>query len=197
MDEDVSFQPAASNEVLEFHALVSAWKAGRVAIAVDRIYARRLFTETPISVFEKLIGASPALEVTVVLGLLWASFISLGLSRLLMLMAAREWSLLAIPGMCVVYALQLTMGAQGRSTMWPYAILVGAAIWAHATRYWGNPLLSWSVVTYTSAMWFNRCMYSAATAFLRMLVLENWRAKEAFAKGIHITGDWSSSMPAK
>ncbi len=168
----------------EHRELVEAEKQGSILVGVDRIYARKLYTDASFHCVEELTGEPVYIEKAVV----WLSFLgthlALVVSCVFAVLAFRWWAFLAIPGIIVAWFVYSSMSVRGGSKIGLITLLlVGAiavAILGVIDGLWANLFL----IAFILSLWLNRLLYEAATLFLRAFVLRNFRAWNAFEDGL-------------
>ena len=161
--------------------LVEDEKKGDITIGVDRIEARRFYTEISLSDIETHTGARPYVQKGLVLAswiagpiLLLAAFITLAL-------ALSWWSLLGIPLAALVYTIYYVGSPRGTSKLWPMTAIVVLAGIATFARLLPNQYLSISVLLLAVSLWSTRFTYIFSTGMLRAFVLTNARAYQWLA----------------
>ena len=169
----------------EYSALVPSANDGRLLIGVDRIFARRLYTETPTSAIEEATGEAPYFEKLVVWSAYIVSPLGMLISAILAAFAFRWWALLVVPMALILSVINSISARRGSSSIWFLNVAVVAAVSVHFLRL-ANPWLSGFIATFAFAMWCKRFLYWVATSFLRAFALRNQRALEAFGEGIRI-----------
>ncbi len=178
-----AFESLAMTEQ-EHRELVEAENRGSILVGVDRVYARKLYTDVPIRRIEDLTGEAVYCEKAVV----WISF--LGTSAALLasctfaVLAFRWWAILAIPVVVVIWFVYSSMSARSDAKIGLISLLLVAAIaiagFTIADRLWTNLFL----IGVLLSLWLNRLVYSASTIFLRGFVLRNFRAWHTFEDGL-------------
>jgi hypothetical protein len=170
----------------EYRALVQSAYDGRLVIGVDRIYARKLYTEISTSALEEATGESPYFEKLVV----WFAYIGSPLAMLTSAILAgftfRWWVLLVVPVGLILSTINSVFARRGSSSIWFLTPAVVAAVTVHFMKLLANPWLSAFIATLAFALWCKGFLYCASTFFLRAFVLRNQRALEAFGEGIRI-----------
>jgi hypothetical protein len=177
----------------EYKAFVESAYHGRLLVGVDRVFARKLYTDVPTSAIEEATGEAPYFEKLVV----WFAFVAspsalLG-SAVLAAFAFRWWALLIIPVACLCWMFNRSMSVRGGSSMWFLTLAVIAAMSVHIMNLVPSSWMSGFVAAFAFAMWCDRLLYCASTFFLRSFVLRNKRALQAFRDGLTIQGAPESS----
>lgn len=170
----------------EYKAFVESAYDGRVLIGVDRVFARRLYTDLATSRIQEATGEGPYLEKFVVWAAFLAAPISMAGTAVVAAFAFGWWTIVVIPASFVCWLLNKSMSVRAGSTMWFLTLLVVAATGAHFLKVLPSAWVSGFFIFFAMAMWCDRLLYWASTLFLRAFVLRNPRALSAFADGITI-----------
>jgi hypothetical protein len=170
----------------DYRTFVQSAHNGRTLVGVDRIFARKLYTDVATSTIEEATGEAPYLEKLVVWFAFLASPVAMLNAGILSGFAFGWWALLVVPVAFVWWMSNRSMSVRGGSSIWFLTIAMIAAVGIHFTNLLPSPWMSGFVVVFAFAMWCDRLVYCASTFFLRAFVLRNRRALEAFAEGITI-----------
>ena len=170
----------------EYKAFVQSAYQGRLLVGVDRVFARKLYTDVATAAIEKATGEAPYLEKLVVWFAFLASPFAILSSAVLGVVGFRWWAFLVLP-----VAFLWWMGNRGDSvrrdsSMWLLTLAVIASVVVHFTGLLPNQWMSGFVAVFAFAMWCDRLLYCSSTVFLRCFVLRNPRALEAFGEGITV-----------
>lgn len=170
----------------EYKALVQSAYDGRALIGVDRVFARKLYTDVATSRIEDTTGEAPYLEKLVV----WFAFLGgpvamLG-SALAAVVAFGWWVVVIIPGSLVWWMGNKSMSVRGGSSIWFLTLLMIAAAVVHFMKLLPDRWMSGYLILFAFALWCDRLLYVASTFFLRAFVLRNPQALEVFGEGITI-----------
>lgn len=158
---------------------------GRILVGVDRVFARKLYTDMATSAIEEVTGEAPYLEKLVVWFAFLASPLAIVGSAVMAAFAFRWWALLIVPVAFLCWMFNRSMSVRGGSSIWFLSLAVIAAVSAHFMNLLPT-VISGFVVAFVFAMWCDRLLYWASTVFLRAFVLRNQQALEAFGEGITI-----------
>jgi len=170
----------------EYRTFIQAAHEGQILVGVDRVYARKLYTDVPISVIEEATGEAPYAEKLVVWFAFLASPLAIVCSAILAAFAFRWWAFLIIPVAFIWWMFNRSMSARGDSSLWLHTIIVIAAVSVHFANILPTHWMSGFAALFTFALWTDRLLYCSSTFFLRAFVLRNQRAFEAFGEGITI-----------
>ena len=169
----------------QYKALVARVESGSLLIGIDRAFARKFYTDVPLSRIEEDTGEGPYLEKVVV----WFAFVSapiaLFASFVLSALVFRYWAALVIPLSAIVYFFLAARSSVGDSRMLSVSILLALAIASLFTNFFSSQFVPWYAIAVAFAFWAERLMYCAATTFLRAFILRNQRAFE-FTEGPQI-----------
>lgn len=178
--------PSTLMDQHEYEAFVAAARGGSVRIGIDRVFARRLYTNVPGSVILEATGETPLVEKSVV----WSAMAG---SPLLVLGSAAAasfafgwWAAAVVPLTLAWWLLNKSLSVRGGAKLWPLTVCVVVATAVHFFAPISDPWASGFIVLFALALWSDRLVYSAATFFLRAFVLRNRRALEAFSEGFTI-----------
>jgi len=170
----------------EYKKFVESAYHGRVLIGVDRVFARKVYTDIPISTIWEATGEAPYLEKVVVWFAFLASPLALLTSAVLAVLAFRWWAFLIVPVTFLWWMINRSMSVLGTSRIWFHTLVLIVAASVHFMNLLRNPWMSGFVMAFVFAMWSDRLLYCASTFFLRAFGLRNKRALEAFGEGITI-----------
>jgi len=170
----------------EYKAFVESAYHGRLFVGVDRVFARKLYTDVPTSAIEEATGETPYLEKLVAWFAFLASPLALLGSAILAAFAFRWWALLIVPVACLWWMFNRSMSVRGGSSIWFLTFAVVAAMSVHIMTVLPSSCMSGFVAAFAFAMWCDRLLYCASTFFLRSFVLRNPRALQAFSEGLTI-----------
>ena len=159
------------------HAEVIAREArGELAIGVDRVFARRFYTDVPLREIEQKTGETPYIEKLIVFSAFIGSPAVLLAASALTVLVLHWWAALAIPAGILGWFLYKLKSPLGRARLTPISVLL-----ALVTTSWlldlGSlrPVLGVSAA-YVLALWLDRLLYTASTALLRAFVIRNSKA---------------------
>jgi hypothetical protein len=170
----------------EYAQLVQSVHAHRARIEVDRVYAKKVYTSVPMDTMEQTIGEVPYFEKGIVCCALFASPVLLVGGIALGAFGLRWWTLIAAPiAVMLWFSNRVRSKGESAGMVIPTIVLVVAV----AIGLFGLIQSAWIVgglVSFLLALWCDRLIYVASTRFLRVQVLRNQRALEAYAEGIVI-----------
>lgn len=169
---------------IDHKRLVQLEHQGRILVGVNRVYARKLYTDMPASAIKNATGETPCLEKLVVWFAFLASPLALLVSTLLAVISFGWWAFLIVPIAVSCWISNRSLSVRGDSSMWFITVALSAAVGAHFTNLLPSQWISGTLVVFAFAMWCDRLLYCASTVFLRAFVLRNPRALEACRDGI-------------
>jgi len=170
----------------EYKSLVQAAYDGRLLVGVDRIFARKLYTDVPTSAIEEATGEAPYLEKLIVWFTFLASPIAILTSAVVAVLGFRWLALLVVPVAFLWWMFNRSISARGGSSIWFLTLVLIVTVSFHFMNLLHTPWISGFVAILAFALWCDRLLYYAATFFLRAFVLRNQRALEAFGEGVTI-----------
>jgi hypothetical protein len=156
--------------------LVQREARGEVRVGVDRVLARRFYTDTPLPTILEQTGEKPYLEKGVVMTAFVAGPLFLIATLVLGIFVLRWWMILAGPAAVIGWALFYMNSPRGGARLAVISVLVLLAVALAVLDPLENRRLELLFVVYLIALWLTRFLYSASTAFLRRFVLRNARA---------------------
>jgi hypothetical protein len=170
--------------VQEHRELVEAEKQGRILVGVDRVYARKLYTDVSLRRIKELTGEPVYLEKAVV----WFSFLGTPLTLVaacvFAIIAFRWWACIAVPSAVMAWFTYSSMSARGGARIGLITVLLAAAttvaILGVVAAFWTNLF----IIALLLSLWMNRLLYVASTFFLRAFVLRSSQAWNAFEDGL-------------
>lgn len=167
----------------EHSELVNQEAAGNLLIGIDRIFARRFYTDTSIELIEKETGEAPYLEKLIVFICFLGSPLLLIGSFILSFIFFGWWGLLISPTCFVYWFLFYSTSSVGTATMRVVSTLLVLSIIAHISK-----LLIENVsilfLSITLAAFLSRLLYVASTFQLRLFVIRNYKAYNLVQEGI-------------
>ena len=162
----------------EYKAFVAHAKSGTLLIGIDRAFARRFYTDVPLTRIKEETGEAPYFEKIVV----WFAFISAPIALLasfiLSVLAFRWWAVLAIPLSAIVYFGFAGDSSRGQTRMLGVSIVLALAIASLFTNFFSSQSVPWYATAVAFAFWAQRLVYCGATTLLRAFILRNQRALE-------------------
>jgi hypothetical protein len=163
----------------EYQRFVASVYAGRSIVGVDRQYARKLYTDIPFSAIEAKTGEGPTLEKTVVWATVIASPLLLVACFALAISAFGWWSLIVITACASAWLMNGAMSVRGGASGWPLTLMLAATLVAYALDVTPDRLVQLALL-FVGSLWAQRMLYVASTWFLRLAVLRNHKAMDAF-----------------
>ncbi|MFQ5492071.1 MAG: hypothetical protein ACE5GE_15245 [Phycisphaerae bacterium] len=179
----------------EYKAFVQSAYDGQILVGVDRVFARKLYTDVATSAIEEATGEAPIVAKLVVWFALLASPLAIVSSAVLAAVAFHWWALLIVPVAFFWWILNRGMSARGDSSIWFLTLTVTAAVCVHFMNLLPTLWISGFVAVFAFALWCDRGLYCASTFFLRLFVLRSRRALEAFSEGITIREEGGHAEP--
>jgi hypothetical protein len=159
----------------EHEQLVQEEADGQILFGIDRAFARRFFTDVPLSAIQRETGEATYFEKLVVFGAFLAAPVSLLVSAVFAVQYFRWWSILVVPASVALWFLFSGTSSMARSPLRIVSLVLIAAI---AAVIFGtfDARLSRFLLCVALAFWLNRFMYIAATVFLRALIIRSHQA---------------------
>ncbi|HVZ00962.1 MAG TPA: hypothetical protein VHA35_15755 [Dongiaceae bacterium] len=162
--------------------------ADKLVVGVDRIFARRFYTNTSVQKMRSLTGEPvPIAKAAVMLAFIIGPLLVVAAS-VLTFMGLEWWGLLAVPAGIVVYIYYQGLSVLGRSRLTPISIITMAAI---AVSPFGIlPVrIAESLCCFSAALWCGRFQYVGSTFFVRALIIRNVKAFNALEGELVIRED--------
>jgi len=160
----------------EHQRLVELEDQGKVLIGVDRIVARRFYTDLPISTIEKETGEAPYLDKLVV----WFAFLmgplALAASLVLAFVAFKWWGLIYLVVCPLIYLAYSSASVRGDSALPGISIIMVAAVCIHFLGPIANSRATGFVSLFLLSLWSVRFLYCSSTFLFRCFVIRNARA---------------------
>ena len=170
----------------DYKAFVQSVYDGRTLVGIDRVFARKLYTNRATSEIKKATGEAPHFAKLVV----WFAFLGGPLAMLssavVAVLAFEWWALLITPAAFVLWFLNQSMSSRGDASIRTHSLLLVTAVGVHLAGRLLSPGVSSFLALFALALWCSRLLYCASTFFLRAFVMRNHQALEAFAEGISI-----------
>lgn len=168
----------------EHTKLVESEKRRRVIVGVDRITARRFFTEASISDVAAKTGYAPYFEKSVVY-----MFILLGPLALLGAVAGSIWHfwwwrIIAAIVFPILYFYYSRLSRLGGARAYMVSFALASVLAFHFANLLAFPTLTQILVLFAFAVWCQRMLYVAATVFYRNMALHDAKLYELLADGI-------------
>jgi hypothetical protein len=163
---------------MEHKEVIELEEQGKLLIGVDRVMARKFYTDIPISKIEEETGESPYFEKMIV----WLSFlfgpIALFSSIVLGFLAFGWWGVICLFLCPIVYFTYSSSSVRGGSKLIGITIFLFISAGIH---FFGNLNIFWVtlfVCAFLFSLWCVRVLYCSATLLLRCFVIRNRRAFE-------------------
>jgi hypothetical protein len=160
----------------EHRDIVAREADGELVIGIDRAFARRFFTDTPIRVVHENTGESPYFAKGIVMAAFLGSPLTLVVASALAIATVRWWAILVIPIGILAWILHGSASSLGRAGLTPTTLLLSGLVVAWLLNIGGYDTLWRLGSAYGVALWLDRFLYVAATILLRALVIRNARA---------------------
>jgi hypothetical protein len=170
----------------EHHKFVEDVHARRVSLAVDRAFAKKLYTSVPMDTMERTIGEVPYFEKGLVCSALFASPVALVAAIALFALGLHAWALLVAPAAILLWFVNRSRSAVDSAGISIPSILLLAAVADCFVGFVHNAWVSAGLVSFVLAVWSDRLIYVASAHFLRAQVLRNPRAMVAYSDGLVI-----------
>jgi hypothetical protein len=158
---------------------VRAERDGQLVVGVDRVFARRFYTDVPLQSVQEHTGEAPYMEKALVWGaFLGGPLLLVGSSVLLVFALKWWWSVLAIPLSGLVWVAYYSMSSRGDARLRLVSLVVVAVAVCGLATTRETRLLWLAAIIYAIALWLGRFVYVGSTTLLRAFVLRNSRAFE-------------------
>lgn len=170
----------------EFARIRAGLDANRLVVGVDRVFARKVYTELPAAVLKDVTGEPAYFEIFVTRFCFTSPGVFLLASCVFAVLAFGWLSLLAIPILAMVYFVTASRSSAGGSRVGHLVLValgVGACVW------WNVLPLRWSgscLGTLAIALILHRLAYIASASFFWSMVTQNATAWEYFRDGVVI-----------
>lgn len=169
----------------ELQQIIAQENAGQVRIGVDRVLARRFFTNGSLAKIREHTGDAPTAEKAIVFSLWVTSFILLVGSVVVSFIAFAWWGLAAALICPIVYFSFASMSVLGHTGLVGIsAVLVVALIAPIAGKL--SVAAGLFIVLFVLSLWCIQFVYVASTSFYRVYALRSPKHYELLAPGIHI-----------
>jgi hypothetical protein len=152
------------------------WKSGRIAIGIDRAFARRFYTDVAISEIHRRTGERDLLARMIIFGAFLLAPAALFLACVLAVIALKWASALAIPIAVLSYAAYQGSSSAPRSRLMPITWLLTLSVVGLILNGNRERLAAEMISAFLFSLWATRFMYVTAVRSLRSLVLRNARA---------------------
>lgn len=148
---------------------------GRLWIGIDRAFARKFYTDVPLSKIAHETGETIYLEKA----LIWILFLSVPITFIATLvfavLAFQWWAFLIIPICAATWLFYTSESTRGNSKGWLISFILAIAIIVALTRI-VDFYLALFFVAIALMLWATRILYLLSTFLLRCFVLRNVRA---------------------
>jgi hypothetical protein len=157
--------------------LVQQEHDGKLLIGIDRPFARRFYTDTPIAAVLAETGEAPYFEKLTIFPLFVGGPLLLLSASISAAIFFGWWAVLTIPVFIFIWMLYYSASSHGRSRSIGISIVLVCCFIVSFTS-----LIPFSFgVTFSlffASLWCSRVLYSASTMYLRCFILRNARAFE-------------------
>ena len=165
-------------DAIEHRRILEEERTGQLLIGIDRPLARQFFTNTSHAAVQSEIGEPVHFQRFMVKGAFISGYLLAVTAIGVSIWAFGWWSLLIGPLALASWFMYLGGSSRGDSSIWfAVLLLVGAA----SVLFVGDLSLAAKLffATLAAAFFLARLTYLIAVAFLRALVVRNWRAFDA------------------
>lgn len=160
----------------EHAAIVARESRGQLAIGVDRVFARRFYTDVPIREIEQQAGEAAYLEKLIIFTAFIGSPVVLLAASALAVFLLHWWAALAIPAGLLSWVLYKLRSPLGHSSLTPASVLLVLLTTASVLDIGSlRPILAVGAA-YILSLWLDRLVYIASTVLLRAFVIRNSKA---------------------
>jgi len=170
----------------EHKELVKLAKAGKILIGVDRVAARKLFTEVPLSKIQEMTGETPYFEKLLIMSTFILGPTALLTSVIVAFIAFGWWGLIPMLFCPVFYLLYQGSSSVGgaRLTLITASVVVAGLV--HFLDSFNAPWSTGFVAMFLFSLWCARFVYSTATFMYRTFAIRNRKAFEFLSQSISI-----------
>jgi len=169
----------------EHAQLINSIRQGAVLLGIDRPFARRFYTDTPLSVMKENTGEERYLEK----GLVWLAFLggplTLLSSGILSISVLKWWDILFIPFAAITWFIYHASSSRGTARLWPVSLLLVTTYIVYSLSVVQRSLALLAMI-FLFALWCSRFLYCGSAFFLRAFVMGNWRAFNFAKDGIAV-----------
>lgn len=170
----------------EYRDFVSQVNSGVLLVGVDRAFARKFYTDIPLSKIIEETGEVPYFEKLVV----WLAFLSAPITLLasciLSVLAFRWFAILVIPVSIIVYFFFSGQSSMPGRGMLGISILLALAVGTLFTNLFSSQFVPLYLIAAVFSLWASRLVYCAAKTFILNFVLRNQRALEFIRDHIQV-----------
>jgi hypothetical protein len=170
----------------EYKKIVELAYSNKVLIGIDRIFARKFYTDISLSKIRDETYETPCVAKSIV----WFAFlcapVSLVASLIITIFAFRWWAIAVIPSCIFVYYNFSSMSCMGRSRMSFITIILILTTFAHFTTIIEANNATLFLFVYVFSLWCIRFLYCSSTFLLRCFVLRNKKAFEFISDWIRL-----------
>ena len=177
----------------EYQNLVKRVCEGKVSVGVDRTVARKVYTGLSITKIREFTDETPYFEKAVVLFAFVGGPLFALTSAALAVVSFHWWAFLVIPVCLSVWFVYKGVSSRGGARMVFISFVLGGSVVAYFADIMPTKLSGIFLGSFIAALWCERLVYSAATSFLRALVLRNLKAFNKFSEGLSIVSSEESS----
>ncbi len=161
---------------MEHKELIELEQQGKLLIGVDRVMARKFYTDIPMSTIEEKTGEVPYFEKMTI----WFAFlfgpIALISSIVLGFFAFGWWGIISLLICPIVYLTYSSSSVIGGSKLTGISILFLIAAGVHFFGNFNYPWITGFAGVFLFSLWCIRLLYCSATFLLRNFVIRNGRA---------------------
>jgi hypothetical protein len=160
----------------EFEDIVTRERSGALLVGVDRVFARKFFTDVKVEDVIAHTGQGPYVQKALVLGAFVVSPLALIGSSIVAVFAAGWWAVILIPLGVVLWALYQARSCVGGARITFISVLLAGTALGYAQSAGGSARIWFALLLFALSLWTARFVYTGATAMLRAFVLGNERA---------------------
>lgn len=163
--------------------LVNQEQQGKLLIGIDRPFARRFYTETPIATVLAETGEAPYFEKHTTFSVFFGGPLLLLSACISAAMFFAWWAALAIPVFLFIWIGFHSASSDGRSgSIGISIVLISFLILSFTSLLPLSFAVTFSL--FLASLWCSRVLYLASTVFLRCFILRNARAFEILRNAI-------------
>lgn len=166
--------------------LVELEKQGKIIIGVDRVIARKFYTDVSIKKIEVETDKAPYFEKIVV----WFAFlfgpISLLTSIIMGFLFFNWWGIIFLLFCPLVYFTYSASSVRGNSKMIGISILLLVSACIYFFRVFNTPKITGFITIFILSLWCIRLLYCSSTLLLRNFVIRNEKAYQYLSQYLRI-----------
>jgi len=171
---------------MDHATLIKLEKQGKILIGVDRVMARKFYTDIPMRKIRRETDETPYFEKIIVWFVFLFGPISLLASIMIGFLAFNWWGIIFLLFCPFVYFIYSSSSVRGDSTMTGISILLLVSACIYFFRVFDNPKITGFVTVFILSLWCIRLLYCSSTFLLRNFVIRNEKAYQYLSQYLKI-----------